>query len=325
MAGNANRNRAAALPASGGFELTPPAGFRLTTVATSHGWFDLPPFRWRPEIATLATTFQAEPAIVDIAISQPAKESIRVDFWAATAAGNKSASGRPQLEAKIKGVVASMLGFSLNLDRFFKIAGKQYSWAKKIGAGRLLRSPTAFEDAVKMLATTNCSWALTKKMIERLVDALGKPGPLGHKAFPLPTAMAEMDEGFFRNEMKAGYRAAAFKALATSVATGALDIEAWPTHSGEYRELLDAIRGNRGFGPYSAENLCRLFGRFDGLGLDSWCRNNFEKLHGRFEGNLDKAIYEYYEPFGQYRGLAMWLDLTKAWHDDGRYATNQNL
>src|SRR6266545_2400997 len=54
-------------------------------------------------------------------------------------------------------------------------------WALARGAGRLLRSPTVFEDAVKTLCTTNCSWALTRLMVERLCarDAGAAPAAAG--------------------------------------------------------------------------------------------------------------------------------------------------
>ena len=37
----------------------------------------------------------------------------------------------------------------------------------------MLRAPALFEDAVKMLLTTNCSWAATRGMVVRLVALAG--------------------------------------------------------------------------------------------------------------------------------------------------------
>ena len=43
------------------------------------------------------------------------------------------------------------------------------------GIGRLLRSPTVFEDLVKVICTTNVQWGGTKRMVRELVDAFGLP------------------------------------------------------------------------------------------------------------------------------------------------------
>ena len=88
------------------------------------------------------------------------------------------------------------------------------------GAGRMLRSPTVWEDVVKTICTTNCTWALTRVMVRALVSELGDPaaGHLGDplaNAFPTPAAMAARDEAFYREVVRAGYRAPRFVELAT--------------------------------------------------------------------------------------------------------------
>ena len=46
------------------------------------------------------------------------------------------------------------------------------SWCTT-GAGRMLRAPTVFEDVVKTICTTNCTWAATVRMVSALVHELG--------------------------------------------------------------------------------------------------------------------------------------------------------
>src|SRR5919198_596737 len=84
------------------------------------------------------------------------------------------------------------------------------------------RSPTVFEDVVKTICTTNCAWSATERMVGALVEHLGEPapgapptGPYG-RAFPTPEAMADADEAFYREVVRAGYRGAYLRALATS-------------------------------------------------------------------------------------------------------------
>ena len=84
----------------------------------------------------------------------------------------------------------------------------------------MIRSQTVFEEVVKTVCTTNCSWNLTERMVGGLVGHLGEPAagspPDGSRgrAFPTPEAMAEPDETFYREVVRAGYRAPYFMALA---------------------------------------------------------------------------------------------------------------
>ena len=48
----------------------------------------------------------------------------------------------------------------------------------------MLRSPTVWEDVVKTLCTTNCSWGLTITMVNALVHELGEPA-VGYADDPL--------------------------------------------------------------------------------------------------------------------------------------------
>jgi 3-methyladenine DNA glycosylase/8-oxoguanine DNA glycosylase len=66
-------------------------------------------------------------------------------------------------------------------------------------------------------------------------------------------------------------------------------------------------------GPYAAEQMLRLLGRYDFLALDSWCLAAFARLHDRRRPPTRRAIERVYARFGTYRGLAMWLDLTSDW------------
>jgi 3-methyladenine DNA glycosylase/8-oxoguanine DNA glycosylase len=191
-------------------------------------------------------------------------------------------------------------------------------WALARGAGRLLRSPTVFEDAVKTLCTTNCSWALTRLMVSRLCERLGAAAPLGGRAFPSPAAMASAPERLYREEIRAGYRAPFLLALARDVAEGALDLEALRRSEEPTEEVARRLRRIRGFGPYAAEHLLRLLGRHDHLALDSWTRAKLARLRGRRRPPSDRTLRGWYAPYGEWAGLAMWLEVTADWHGDAR-------
>jgi 3-methyladenine DNA glycosylase/8-oxoguanine DNA glycosylase len=73
------------------------------------------------------------------------------------------------------------------------------------------------------------------------------------------------------------------------------------------------IKGVKGVGDYAAENLLKLLGRYDGLALDSWTRARFYQLRNNGRQANDKKIARYYSRFNEWRGLALWCDVTRDW------------
>jgi N-glycosylase/DNA lyase len=211
-----------------------------------------------------------------------------------------------------------MLRLDDNITEFYRLlaADKDFNWIPTQGAGRLLRSPTVFEDLVKMICTTNCSWALTEKMVTGLVENLGRESSNGDRTFPTPEAMALMPLKFFVNEVRAGYRSEYLKLLADRVASGELDVESWLMSPLPTADLMKEMRGVKGVGPYAAENLLKLLGRYDGLALDSWTRAKFFSVRNNGRKTTDKKIARYYSRFKEWRGLALWCDMTRDWIED---------
>jgi N-glycosylase/DNA lyase len=191
----------------------------------------------------------------------------------------------------------------------------EFAWIARDGAGRLLRSPTVFEDLVKSITTTNCSWVLTTKMVKELVNHLGREAADGRRAFPTPEAMAAQPVEFYRNVVRAGYRSEYLKELAGRVASGELDVESWLTSELSTSDLKREMKRVKGVGDYAAENLLKLVGRYDVLALDSWVRGKFKKVRGRGRACDDKKIARFYSRFGEWRGLALWCDMTRDWFE----------
>src|SRR5262249_44753709 len=153
-----------------------------------------------------------------------------------------------------------------------RVARPDLTWVRAAGAGRLMRSPTVFEDLIKMIATTNCSWALTRVIVGALVVRLGEAAPCGTRLFPTPAAMAGARPAFYRDTAGAGYRGEALRELARRVVSGELDPEAWLDPARPTTAIREQLLAVRGAGPYVADNMLKLLGRYDGLGIDSWCR-----------------------------------------------------
>jgi N-glycosylase/DNA lyase len=273
-------------------QIAAPAGFDLDLTARSHGWYDLPPFDL--EANTLRTIVVVEGRAHDVTI-------------------------RPGLEVqpnhpRIREVVRAMLQLDEDLAPFYALAKDDpaIAWAASRGAGRMLRAPTVFEDVIKMLCTTNCSWSLTRIMVKNLVEHLGLAAPSGKKAFPTPEAMAKKNEKFYREIVRAGYRAPHLMKISREVASGKLDLECFRALR-DTTELRERLLELPGIGPYAAENLLRLLGHYDFLGLDSWCRGRLKELYPRAR-DVDRFAARRYKKFGRFMGLAMWLDLTRDWH-----------
>ena len=221
-------------------------------------------------------------------------------------------------EEKLVRDVRHILRLDDPLEEFYELTDtdQRLSWVSVSNAGRLLRSPTVFEDMIKTLCTTNCSWGLTKNMVRNIVDLLGERASDGSSAFPTPEAMASVSESFYRDEVRAGYRSPYFVEIADAVASGKIDPESWLTTELPTAELKKEIKGVKGFGDYAAENLLKLLGRYDGLALDSWLRSQFYKKHNREKVCPDKKIERHYKRFGAWKGLVIWCDMTERWFDE---------
>ena len=205
-----------------------------------------------------------------------------------------------------------VLNLRADLSSFHSICAgdARFAWVARRGAGRILRAPTLFEDAVKVLATTNCTWGLTKVMVGNLVERFDRGG-----AFPDARFVAGLS-GRALVAAKLGYRAPYLAAFAEKVASGKLDLAGWEDAARPDDDVEKEIRAQKGFGPYAADTLGRILGRHRKLGLDSWSRKKVAAL--RFKGRAvkDPRVARLYAPFGSHAGLAFWLDVTRDWHEE---------
>jgi 3-methyladenine DNA glycosylase/8-oxoguanine DNA glycosylase len=281
----------------------------------SHGLVDLPPMRIDEEARTLEITVplpRSKPRTVLIGDGIPGNARIAVTGRAP----GKRHSG------EIVAAVSHVLRLDEDLSGFYALAADDpdLSWVTA-GAGRLVRSPTVFEEVVKTICTTNVAWSATERMVGALVEHLGEPaagaaadGPYG-RAFPTPAAMAEADEAFYRDVVRSGYRGAYLRALSADVASGALDLEELGSASREDLsddEVADRLLALPGVGPYAAAHVMMLLGRYSRLVLDSWTRPKYASLRGG-RAAKDTTIIRRFRRYGPYAGLAFWLLLTRDW------------
>src|SRR5437660_6135626 len=116
-----------------------PSTFNFKRTAISHGWYDLLPFELEQETWTLTR-------VIDLGNFKP----VTVEISAARR-GLKVTPGREvgqRVVEKITRDVRHMLRLDDDMTRFYSVVSNDpdFSWIASSGAGRLLRSPTVFED-----------------------------------------------------------------------------------------------------------------------------------------------------------------------------------
>lgn len=282
----------------------------------SHGVADLPPYVVDRSARTLTATVCVGRAVRTLVLSERREGSVAV-----------SVSGPPlseKMRAAVRRVVSRMLRLESDLSGFYARIERDpaLAWAAS-GAGRFVRCETVFEDVIKTICTTNCAWSATERMVDRLVLHLGRRAPgapansTAGRVFPTPRALAEAEDSFYRDVVRAGYRGPYLRAVSRVVAEGAMDLES--LDAGHPARLSDAEVEERllslpGVGPYAVAHIMMLLGRYSRLILDSWTRPTYARLVGARRVS-DAVIEKRFARYGEFAGLAFWLFLTRDWCD----------
>lgn len=270
----------------------------------SHGVAELPPNHLDLEARVLETTLPIRRGARTIRLTER-RGRLRIETVA-------DSVGERERNALTR-AVAHMFRLDENLFDFYNLVKEdgELSWCA-VGAGRMLRAPTVFEDVVKTICTTNTAWSGTRKMTAALVDNLGVEAPGGARTFPTAPAMGDADESFYRDVIRAGYRGPYLKTLATDVAEGRLDLEKLNDPEIPDDEVAARLLALPGVGPYACAHMMMLLGRYRQLILDSWTRPTYRRLTGR-PRVTDKGIERAFRRYRDYAGLAFWLTLTRDW------------
>jgi 3-methyladenine DNA glycosylase/8-oxoguanine DNA glycosylase len=281
----------------------------LARTLLSHGCAELPPSRITPDGGELVTAVALDGAAVDLRVADAGDAEAVVE--------GAGSAPRDAVLATVRG----MLRLDLDLSGFYeRVSGDPaLAWVAGAGAGRMMRSPTVFEDLVKTLCTTNCTWSATIRMVTALVDHLGPEAPSGRRAFPSAAAMAEAGDDFYKDVARAGYRGPYMRTIAGEVASGRLDLEALADPGLPEEEVAAALTALPGIGPYATAHMMLILGRSSSLVLDAWTRPTYAKLVGR-KKVADRTIERRFKRYREHAGLAFWLLLTQDWVQDGAAA-----
>lgn len=283
------------------FSLSARPPFNFTSVVNSHGWRQLAPFSYEENTNTLGYILRLfNGRVIELKL-RDGTDGVIVETETLDKTERKEVSDK----------VTWMFGLDMDFARFYRSSRGEPKLrrAKKMALGRVLRSPTLFEDVIKTILTTNTLWTATKNMTLKLVNELGEPhqGDIARKAFPTPEAIAASSPEFLREKIRVGYRAAAIHQLAVHIASGMFDPEPLKTSDLPTLELRKELLKINGVGPYAAANLLLILGRSDFIPIDSWALKLVS--HEWYDGQpvTPKEVEQHFETWGEFKGLAFWL------------------
>ena len=262
--------------------LGPGSARDVRAVVLSHGWSQLSPFDHQADSISIRLRGRA--------VTVRARSG---ELWA-----------EAPLSRRDRTAIRECLSLDLDLAPFWRLCSSdpELSWASRARAGRVLRAPTAFADAAMVLATTNCSWSLTKRIVSALCEHWGEDG-----AFPDQAALADVSEADLRDYGRLGYRAPFLKRLTQR------DLESLRRDDRPTEEIHGDLLALPGFGPYAAEGMLRLLHRFEHFALDSWVVPRYGELFPRRKCT-EQALSRRFARYGRWRGLAFWLTVTADWY-----------
>ena len=285
--------------------------FNFTSVVNSHGWPQLAPFSYDETSNALGYTLQlANGHVVQLTLRDGGDGVI-------VTTDKLDRTERREVADK----VSWMFGLDMDFSRFYAASRGEpkLARARKRALGRVLRSPTLFEDVIKTILTTNTLWTATKNMTRKLVDTFGAPllsdgrvpaldAPLlVTRAFPSPASIASSSPEYLKEVVRVGYRAPAIHQLAVRVASGELDLEALRTSEMPTLELRKELMTINGVGPYAAANLLLILGRSDFIPVDSWALKLVSHEWYRGKPITAKEVEKHFEKWGEFKGLAFWF------------------
>jgi 3-methyladenine DNA glycosylase/8-oxoguanine DNA glycosylase len=267
--------------------------FDFQTLIRSHGWRALAPFHWNPTSQTLMRPLHLSDGAstgATITCTGDGEKNvfhIRLD---------KSISADDR--AIIRDQVRRMLCLDEDLNEFHRIcAGDPALWfVHESRSGRMLRSPNAFEDLIKTICTTNCSWGNTTSMCVRLCDLSG-----GN--FPLPAQLLKFSPAQLARRVPLGYRARTVLQIARLVERGKLPVDEWAAQR-DFDRIRAALSDIWGVGPYALNHMLMLLGDYSAIPIDSEVLKYLRKMHFNGEKVHAKDAVAPYLRYGRFQFLA---------------------
>ncbi len=304
----------------GTIRVATPSDYDLPRDACSYGYFVLAPNYWDVRAKVLWRVLDVNTRGVLAKVSQPGGPGTPLKVWT-----GESLDKAETIEVKHQ--LTRMLRLdeaAANIAEFHRL-DPRYA---KTGRGRLLRSPTLFEDVIKTVTSCNVTWPSTMQMNRRLCEVLGKRAktpegaPQAH-AFPTPSKLSKVRAATLRARCRVGYRDGRLIELARlftlAPAKGGID-EAWlsdPATSDE--EVFGALVELPGIGPYAAANIMQLLGRYSRLPLDTESVRHGRSVLGMkgTSAQIMRRVKKHFAPFGAHAFRSYWFEVWELY--EGRH------
>ncbi|HEX9161887.1 MAG TPA: hypothetical protein VF980_09295 [Thermoanaerobaculia bacterium] len=276
-----------------------PPHFSFESTVESHGWYLLAPIRWDRKTRVLRRPEAVGADVFDLEISFKR--------------GALEVKGSPDSPA-LRRRVTRMFQLAVDTSEFITIAAQSdaHRWVVDAKFGRLLCGSTLFEDVVKIITTTNTTWNQTKRMVSLIVEKCGRRSRAGFAAFPSAADVARFSVDELKEDCRLGYRAKSIHLLATSLASGAIDLDAITDPSQTTDGLFSSYKTLPGIGPYGAAHLLAMDGRHDFIAVDTEFRRFVRETYHGGRRIADKTMLRRYAKWGRWKYLAYWSELWRS-------------
>ena len=280
------------------FKLYARQPFQFLSVVKSHGWVQLAPFTFDEQKVSLSYTDRLSNGRVLTYHISETTDGVAIE--------TEKLTGSEQ--AEVAQHVTWMLGLDMDFSGFYaaSLGEPKLLQAEKKAQGRVLRSPTLFEDVVKTILTTNTLWTATKRMNLKLINEYGpsSDGETDVRAFPNTAKIAASSPEVLKETVRVGYRAASIHELALRIESGNFNLESLKTSDLPTLDLRNELLKIKGVGPYAAANLLLILGRGDFIPLDTWALKLVS--HEWYDGQpvTAKKVEKHFEKWAEFKGLA---------------------
>ena len=266
----------------------------------SHGWYVLAPFRWDDNAKVLRRAEAIGGDVFDLEIA-----------FRRGALDVRGAPDRPELRKRLQ----RMFQLGVDTTEFITLAAESdaHRWVVEARFGRLLCGSTLFEDAVKIVATTNTTWNQTRRMVQLLVEKCGRRSPAGFAAFPAPKDIARFSAGELQEDCRLGYRAKSIHGLAMAIVSGEINFETISDPAQTTDGLFSSFKTLPGIGPYGAAHLLAMDGRHDFIAVDTEFRRFVRDTYHGGRRVADKTMLRRYKKWGRWKYLAYWSELWRGY------------
>jgi 3-methyladenine DNA glycosylase/8-oxoguanine DNA glycosylase len=270
------------------------AHFDFHKLALSHGWVYLAPFVWdeaRQAIGRPLRLDSGENVAVRLSAAPLDNGRLRlfIRHCAVLTTGDKQ---------RVRRQVRRMLSLDQDLTAFHEICETDslLGFVSQTRAGRMLRSPTLFEDVIKTVCTTNCAWPNTRRMCERLCE-------IGGGNFPRPRDVLRYGEKRLVRKVPLGYRIRTVMTVARLVEQGRLPLDEL-AEAGKFDEASEILKNIWGIGPYARAHILMLLGDYSRIPVDCEVLNYLRTVHFAGRKVSQAEAVAPYERFGRFSFLA---------------------